>query len=289
MTSESDESLLTISEMAKICRVSRQTLIYYDNNNIFKPTRIDANGYRFYSVYQVPILREICALKEKNFALKDIVENLKNRSLDNFLDMHFRYQHNISSEIEGLQHKKQAIEKRIAYYENVKEELERIEEPYIKYFPERKLLFCEWGIENMNRKQLHLTHMKLRNQARDLNVKIDFGWGSLLRTDSIKNNVPVQHGGGYVVLPETFENVHEIPDENYIVFPASYFVCMNVYAMPYDPAYLDMFYHWIRSNHYAITGDLISECMLDTTFYNDKRTADFCQLQAPIRIPGLTV
>lgn len=287
MAAGRDESLLTISEMAKICRVSRQTLIYYDNNDIFKPEFTDDHGYRFYSVYQVPFLREICALKEKNFSLKDIVENLKNRNLETFLDLLKIYQQNIDSEIAVLQKKKQAIDRRISYYQNTKKELLHVKEPYIKQFPERKFLFCEWGTEEMNRKQMHLTHMKLRNRADDLAVKVDFGWGAMLKYDSIKKNTPLKHGGGYVVLPEEFENTYDIPPENYIVMPAGYFVCMNVYAMPYDTSVLDRLLGWIADNHYSITGDLIDECILDTTFYNREQTTDFCQLQVPVRIPGL--
>ena len=66
MNTKHEDATLTISEMARICRVSRQTLIYYDKNNIFKPVYTNKNGYRLYSIYQIPFLREICALKDKS-------------------------------------------------------------------------------------------------------------------------------------------------------------------------------------------------------------------------------
>ena len=54
---------LTISEMSEIHNTTRQTLIYYDRIGLFKPIKVDENGYRYYSSNQIPFLREICFLK----------------------------------------------------------------------------------------------------------------------------------------------------------------------------------------------------------------------------------
>ena len=50
-------NLLSISKMAKIHNISRQTLIYYDQMDIFKPAYIDEKGYRFNREVQIPFLR----------------------------------------------------------------------------------------------------------------------------------------------------------------------------------------------------------------------------------------
>lgn len=60
-----EDSILTISEMAKICRVSRQTLIYYDKNNIFKPMYTDKNGYRLYSISDSFFAGNLCLKGKK--------------------------------------------------------------------------------------------------------------------------------------------------------------------------------------------------------------------------------
>lgn len=69
------EKYLSISQMAELHNISRQTLIYYDKIELFKPTHIDDNGYRLYSAYQIPILREICFLKSIGIKLERIKEN----------------------------------------------------------------------------------------------------------------------------------------------------------------------------------------------------------------------
>lgn len=283
-----EDAILTISEMAKICRVSRQTLIYYDKNDIFKPMFTDKNGYRMYSIYQIPFLREICALKEKNLYLKDIVDNLSNRKIETAMDLLVLHQKKLDEQILALQEKKRSITERILYYQQAEKELSHLEQPYIKHFPARKLLFQSWNCEDMNRSQMHMTHMNLRNMAQDMNIAVDFAWGALLKHESIQNQRPLLGGGGYVLLPESFDMTRKISGGSCISVPAGYFVCMNVYAMPYDTSYLNRLYQWIENNHYMVTGDLVNECILDTTFYTKERQTDFCQLQVPVQIPGIT-
>lgn len=283
-----EDTILTISEMAKICRVSRQTLIYYDKNDIFKPMHTDQNGYRLYSIYQVPFLREICALKEKNLYLKDIVSNLSNRKIETAMDLLLLHQKNLDEQIVALQEKKRCITERILYYQKAEKELSHIEQPYIKRLPARKLLFQPWDCENMTRTRLHMVHMNLRNAAKDMNIPVDFAWGALLRNESIRNARPLHDAGGYVLLPEDFDMDRKVSECSCISVPGGYFACMNVYAMPYDTSYLDRLYQWIEKNHYTVTGDLVNECILDTTFYTKTRQTDFCQLQVPVLIPGIT-
>lgn len=54
---------ISISEMAKLHGITKQTLIHYDNIDLFKPAKVDTNGYRYYCKHQIPYLREICFLK----------------------------------------------------------------------------------------------------------------------------------------------------------------------------------------------------------------------------------
>ena len=64
------DDLIRVSEMAALHGVSRQTLILYDRNGLLKPEHVGANGYRYYSIDQVPRLRLICLLKEMGVPLK---------------------------------------------------------------------------------------------------------------------------------------------------------------------------------------------------------------------------
>lgn len=74
------ERYISISEMAKLHGITRQTLIYYDNIDLFKPIKVEPNGYRYYSSYQIPYLREICFLRSMDVSIKEILEHFRERT-----------------------------------------------------------------------------------------------------------------------------------------------------------------------------------------------------------------
>jgi predicted transcriptional regulator YdeE/DNA-binding transcriptional MerR regulator len=65
--------MLKIGEFSKISQVSVKTLRYYDQLSLLKPAHIDRfNGYRYYSLEQLPRLYRILALKDLDFSLEQI-------------------------------------------------------------------------------------------------------------------------------------------------------------------------------------------------------------------------
>ncbi len=285
-----DNTRLSISEMSNICRISRQTLIYYDKHNIFKPDYIDANAYRYYSVYQIPFLREICALKDNRLPLKEIVENFENRSVDSVLNLLHGQKVNLQKDIEELREKLRSVEERMDYYRSAKREVEHAYQPYVCQKPARQILFCKWEPKGkMDRPTMHITHMKLRNRINDLRMTTDMGWGAMLLRASLDTDHPLEGAGAYVNLPADFTNTYGIPEENLITMPEGFYVCMGKYGMPYETKDIYALKEWIDLNNYTIIGDIFDECLLDTTFYTEDIQRDFCLLQVPIRMPGVNV
>ncbi len=65
--------MLTISEFARLGRVSPRMLRYYDENGLLAPARVDpGTGYRFYDVAQLGRLHRLVALLELGFKLEQI-------------------------------------------------------------------------------------------------------------------------------------------------------------------------------------------------------------------------
>ncbi|WP_251441565.1 MerR family DNA-binding transcriptional regulator [Veillonella intestinalis] len=58
------KELISISEMAKLHGMSRQTLIHYDKIGLFKPIYTNNRGFRYYSKQQIPFMRKIDFLKK---------------------------------------------------------------------------------------------------------------------------------------------------------------------------------------------------------------------------------
>lgn len=100
-------------EFAKLCGVNKQTLIYYDNMEIFSPEITDTNGYRYYSYKQYDIFNIILALKEMNTSLKEIKMYLDNRTPDTLVELFEARKLELNREIQKLNRVSQLIEVKI--------------------------------------------------------------------------------------------------------------------------------------------------------------------------------
>ena len=71
---------VSVGEFAKICGISRQTLIYYDKIHLFSPDVVEDNGYRYYNISQLDIIVTIQSLQSIGLSLDEIKAYLQNRT-----------------------------------------------------------------------------------------------------------------------------------------------------------------------------------------------------------------
>lgn len=272
------DDLIAISEMAKLHGVSRQTLIYYDDIDLFKPVKVDAKGYRYYSRRQIPYLREICFLKSVGISLKDMVEHFNNRSARKEIELLKEQRAKVFQEIARLNKLRDSISQRIRLYEECIEADDiNIKEPFIRSCAAKRVLFKEY-VKPINRENLHITLMSLWREVFEKEMVPCSGFGSLFRKEDILNHQPLASAGSCLFLP-TWNK--EYPDS--IVLPASECACMYKYGMPYDTESLGLLMDWIDMNGYELCGDVLDVCLLDTTFYREQKTLDYCLLMAPVK------
>ncbi|MEG1548151.1 MAG: MerR family transcriptional regulator [Clostridia bacterium] len=102
----------SVGEMARLNGISKQMLIYYDRENIFKPKIVNnENGYRYYTADQLEELDSILILREMGFPLKEIKLYMKNRFGNNTLEALKLQKKEIKKKIEHFQ----IIEKRLRH------------------------------------------------------------------------------------------------------------------------------------------------------------------------------
>ncbi len=80
----------TTGEFAKICKVNKQTLIYYDQIGLLSPIMKDNKDYRYYSIAQYEFFSVIELLKAVGMSLKDIQKYMAEKSPENFLDLMYQ-------------------------------------------------------------------------------------------------------------------------------------------------------------------------------------------------------
>ncbi len=272
-----EERYLTISEMSEIHNITRQTLLYYDKIDLFKPIMVDENGYRYYSSKQIPILREICFLKSTGIKLEEIKEHIYNRNLTTAISLLKYHKENLENEIEKLKIAKESIENRLNIYEKASVYNNELNFPILENFSERKVIFISYENE-VNKEELHLTMMNAWKKLANYGLLPSKGFGTIILNDSIGKENILEGAGVYISLP-----IDSAEGDDVKVLPAGKYVCMYKYAMPYETSYLYNLLDWINKNNYEIVGDIVDACILDTTFYRNNQDTDFCQLQIPVR------
>ena len=76
------ENCLTIGQMAKLNRISEQTLRLYEKKGLLQPvSRDDLTGYRFYDIRQSAVLDMIRYMKALGMNLKEIKIQLKEKDM----------------------------------------------------------------------------------------------------------------------------------------------------------------------------------------------------------------
>lgn len=274
---------ISISEMAKLHGISRQTLIYYDKIGLFKPELVDSNGYRYYSWRQIPLLREICFLKEAGMPLKEIVERLGKRTIHGELESLLEQKKRLEHQIGELNRLREAVSMRIHAYITAEEAM-RMEnhEPFLMSYPERKVIFKEY-IRPIMKENLHKTLMKLMIETSVSKELIPSGYfGSILKKDSLlngKTDEEILDGAGSCIFVPHWEK--NIPGLRLI--PHGEYACLFTYHMPYEIREAKELLKWIHSQNMELCGDIVDICLLDTTFYNKDIKKDFCLIQAPVK------
>ncbi|SDH46995.1 DNA-binding transcriptional regulator, MerR family [Sinosporangium album] len=72
--------MITIGDFARLGRVSVRMLRHYDTIGLLQPAYVDpANGYRYYTASQLPVLNRIIALKDLGFTLEQVNSVLDER------------------------------------------------------------------------------------------------------------------------------------------------------------------------------------------------------------------
>ena len=114
-----NKNYFSIGELSQLQGISRQTLIYYDKIDLFKPAYIDPDtGYRYYDANQIDYLDTICIMKRIGFSLQQIKDQLQNFTLDRSITALKHQQQRITSQIEQLQTIKSRVDQRIGLLEN---------------------------------------------------------------------------------------------------------------------------------------------------------------------------
>jgi MerR family transcriptional regulator, thiopeptide resistance regulator len=74
--------MFTVKQLSKMAGITPRTLHYYDEIGLLKPSRVGANGYRYYGEDTLFRLQQILLYRELDLPLEDIKEIMGRRDFD---------------------------------------------------------------------------------------------------------------------------------------------------------------------------------------------------------------
>lgn len=277
------DGMYTISEMANIFGVSRQTLIYYDKIGLFGPAEVNEKGYRFYSPTQIPLMRLICMLRDLGVDLDEITRLTSSYDV---AEMARKLQERVSElddQIAELEKERNSVQERLSFYSDVSYWKARQGMPTLKAFPDRYVVVEPFpGDVTIDRSVLHPTLMRAVARLREtMGARPMRGWGTMLQRSYFHSDNPILGAGPFAVVPEGVEPEKLAQAQR---LPEGIYLCISRWGMPYDPKGIREAVSYLDAHNLTPMGNAYDFCYMDATSYNEEHQEDFCCIQIPVSL-----
>lgn len=107
-----NQIFFTAGQFARLHRLNKRTLHYYDEIGLFSPAQKGENGYRYYTFDQSAALEHILALRELNMTIEEIKAYLTQPTAQRFLALSEEKMTEIDRSIGRLEQLKSTLQKK---------------------------------------------------------------------------------------------------------------------------------------------------------------------------------
>lgn len=274
---------LSITELAKLRKVTSETLRYYDRIGLLKPDYTDPNnGYRYYSIRKSERLGVIRELRDLGMSIEEILNYFDDCNLRKSIEILSKQYFKMQQEIEADLVLSGKIAKKLTFLGELLS-FRDLNQPFIKKYPERYLL-------SLNRlaggEKEHLYALsELETMLNEISP--------ILATDRLgvyTDEKILEPSNDYVPsVPMLFlkkeENNFDNLKENIQIVPAGYYLCIayeNGRLERYDSCF-EKIKEYMKDNNLQVNGKIFQRYIIDVTM-TSKRNETLMELQVPVRL-----
>lgn len=179
---EKNVKFLTTGEFAKLCKVNKQTLFYYDQIGLLSPAYKNEKGYRFYSINQMEFFHVIDLLKELGMSLHDIQQYTQNKSPQKFLSLMYQQKEEIVRKRKEIEMKERQIEAKIALMEEASQiDFHQIT---LEHLPEATL-YLSRNIENITDEKFIEVISEFIEELNESQLDSGYPIGGIIKSEQI--------------------------------------------------------------------------------------------------------
>ncbi|WP_100405583.1 MerR family transcriptional regulator [Bacillus solitudinis] len=270
-----------VGEVAKLFQLSTSTLRYYDEIGIFQPKYTDPDSrYRYYTLDQFVVLDTIIFLKKNGFSIKDIQQQLDERTPENTKGLLERKLGEVEKEMENLKLVAKKIKSKIS---TIGEGLSLRANPSLTYrwFPVRAIsyLYNDSPIDLMKESDAlflkDLEALSLAGVSYEGFFTGDFG--TVVDIESLNNEGPVKYRAVFELLH------HEKKDLKASYLNEGMYACYPR-SGPYETPKSNYFtlLNRVEKDGYRMSGPPIELAMLDESVIQDE-TGYVTWIQIPVQ------
>lgn len=272
---------LSIGEMARLNRISEQTLRLYDKIGLLSPrSRGEDNQYRYYDIRQSAILDVIRYMKSLGMKLSEIKHQLDARNLAYIAGVLQQKQQQIDAEIRQLTLQRHAVQRtlgNIARYHSAPPDGTIMLE-----YNEQRYLYCINAGVNFYDYEIDVYEMMLRTlHDRLVENQLPLFYfnnaGTLLR----RHNLVMERFYSTEVF--VFVDKEFVPENLLTTIPAGNYLCIYCDSFYKEEDYARVLLREIREKGYQICGDYICEVISEFPLTDQDYRDLFIRLQIPIR------
>lgn len=270
---------LTIGQMAKLNRISQQTLRLYDREGLLTPMITDPNtGYRYYHIIQSARLDMIQYMKAYGMTLKQIRQQLDTGDVDTIKQFLQQQESAIDRQIEDLRRSKRSITRTLQNYRQY-DALPKDGQMFMQYIPERHIYRFtsekDFFDQDYAGYEYMLRELKMHLANNDLAMSYFCNVGTIMKQENLLKDNFSSNEVFLFVDPED-----ESMESQYI--PASMYYCVcsdDFYAEKKNARKLMKV---IRENGLQVCGDYLCEVLVEFPVFERGQRNMFYKIEIPV-------
>lgn len=252
---------LTISEFAKIANTNRKKLIYYDKINLFKPSYVASNGYRYYLHHQIETYFTINTLSKLGMPLEQIKKYLQVKSPKQALSMLTDISKIVQNEIDKLISYQNLIFMR---KNNIQEAAQAtFYHPFLENIKQR-FIFATPEINAFTEKIPAKVFIDLWQKATKLNIAYGYSTGYIItKQDFLKHQFKQIHQVFFELNPK------DKAASNAVLPAGTYLVNYGRGHYGNTSKIYQQLFQFIKKHHYQVIGNASEEYLVDEVVARD--------------------
>ncbi|MCU6760783.1 Multidrug-efflux transporter 1 regulator [uncultured Roseburia sp.] len=272
------EDLLTITELAKLRKVTSEALRHYDRIGLIKPDYIDPrSGYRYYSIRQYEKLGTVKELRALGMSLSEVQDYFNNRNIKKSTEILSDYQKKLEQRLLETMALNKLMKRKLKFLRNL-ENLPPVNTLFEQIHEERYMI--TFGEPTGGPREHAFAFTKLEGYLNEI--------APILASDRVgvyaDERILEQNDSPIPAVPMIFVDNGNINSEYLQIIPAGKYLCLYYpegRLEQYHPSF-ELIKSYLQEHNLEICGKILQIYKVDVTITSN-RSETILEIQVPVQ------